>query len=123
MTTTSTHEAVLADVLTRWKTGVDAHQPADVAALFTNDAIFQGLHPYGVGPAAVAEYYASQPLGMVADYEILETRTPADGLVLGYMLVTFSFTDREPLAVNLSLVVTQVGDEWKISHYQVSKLG
>ena len=45
-------------VLTRWKAAVDAHQPEHVAALFTTDAIFQGLHPYTVGPAGVAEYQA-----------------------------------------------------------------
>ena len=47
---TSTDEAALLDaVLTRWKAAVDAHQPEQVAALFTTDAIFQGLHPYTVG--------------------------------------------------------------------------
>lgn len=119
---TTPHEAVLADVLASWKTGVDAHLPADVAKLFTDDAIFQGLHPYGVGPEAVAEYYALQPLGMVADYEVLETRSPADGLVLGYMIVTFTFPDRASIEVNLSLLLTREGGDWKISHYQVSKV-
>ena len=43
----STDEADMLDaVLTRWKAAVDAHQPEHVAALFTKDAIFQGLHPY-----------------------------------------------------------------------------
>ena len=38
------------------KAAVDAHRQEQVAALFTADAIFQGLHPYTVGPAGVAEY-------------------------------------------------------------------
>ena len=64
---TSTDEADTLDaVLTRWKAAVDAHQPEHVAALFTTDAIFQGLHPYTVGQAGVAEYYAAQPTGMTA---------------------------------------------------------
>jgi len=43
---TSTYEADMLDaVLTRWKAAVDAHQPEHVGALFTTDAIFQGLHP------------------------------------------------------------------------------
>jgi SnoaL-like domain len=55
----SADEADLLDaVLTRWKAAVDARRPEQVAALFTADAIFQGLHPYAVGPAGVAEYYA-----------------------------------------------------------------
>lgn len=122
MTTTLVHENALETVLSRWKSGVDGHKPQDVASLFTEDGIFQGLHPYGVGRADVAEYYDSQPLGMVANYEILETRQPAEGLVLGYMRAIFTFTDRDPIDVNLSLLLKQVGTEWLISHYQVSKL-
>ena len=118
----SAQEKTLEDILARWKTSVDAHQPDDIAALFTTDAIFQGLHPYGVGRADVAEYYESQPLGMVAHYEILETRRPAEDLILGYMRVAFTFTDRQPVNVYLSLLVEKVADEWRISHYQVSRL-
>ena len=33
----------------RWKAGVDAHEPAEVAGCFTEDAIFQGMRPYSVG--------------------------------------------------------------------------
>lgn len=122
MSIDSGHEEVLADVLLRWKTAVDAHQPDDVAALFTEDAIFQGLHPYAVGPAGVAEYYESQPLGMVANYEILETRRPAEDLILGYLRVEFTFTDGQPVNVYLSVLLKQVGGDWRLSHYQVSRL-
>jgi len=116
--------AALCAVLDRWKVAVDAHRPEDVAALFTEDAIFQGLHPYSVGRQGIADYYASQPLGMTADYRILQVRQPADGLVLGYMSVEFSFTDRPILPVHLSLLITREGDGdgWSISHYQVTKL-
>jgi SnoaL-like domain len=123
MSIDSTHATALEDILPRWKAGVDAHQPAEVAALFTEDAIFQGLHPYGVGPAAIAEYYASQPPGMVADYEVLETRGPAEGLIVGYLRVAFTFTDREPLNVYLGMLLEKVGGGWRIGHYQVTRLG
>ncbi|MET7733325.1 hypothetical protein ABZT02_18425 [Streptomyces sp. NPDC005402] len=122
MTTPVDDKAILSGVLDRWKSGVDAHQPARVAALFTEDAVFQGLHPYSVGRQGVAEYYESQPLGMKAAYRILETRRPADGLVLGYLDVEFSFTDRPTLAVKLAVLLTRAGDGWYISHYQVSRL-
>jgi NAD(P)-dependent dehydrogenase (short-subunit alcohol dehydrogenase family) len=88
-------------------------------ALFTGDAIFQGLHPYSVGRRGVADYYASQPLGMTADYRVLETRRLADDLELAYLAVDFGFTDRPPLHVNLSVIVRG----GSISHYQVSDLG
>ena len=122
MSISSAHENALEDILLRWKTAVDARQTAEVGALFTTDAIFQGLHPYGVGPADVAEYYESQPLGMVADYQIVETRLLAEDLILGYMRVAFTFPDRPPVNVYLSLLLKQTGGDWQISHYQVSRL-
>jgi uncharacterized protein (TIGR02246 family) len=122
MTTTAHDEKALTGVLDRWKAAVDAHQPERAAAVFTEDAIFQGLHPYSVGRPGVAAYYASQPLGMTAAYRIVETRRPADNLVLGYLDVEFSFTDRPALNVKLSVLATEVGDDWRISHYQVSRL-
>ncbi|MGW7418765.1 YybH family protein [Streptomyces sp. NPDC054813] len=122
MTTNTGDTAILSGVLDRWKAAVDAHQPERVAAQFTEDAVFQGLHPYSVGRQGVADYYDSQPLGMKAVYRVLETRRPADGVVLGYLAVEFSFTDRPPLDVKLSVLVTRAGDDWYISHYQVSRL-
>ncbi|MEU1166332.1 YybH family protein [Streptomyces sp. NPDC090075] len=122
MTTTTDDTAILSGVLDRWKANVDAHRPDRVAALFTEDAVFQGLHPYSVGRQGVADYYASQPLGMKAEYRVLETRRLADGVVLGYLAVEFSFTDRPPLDVKLSVLVTRVAQEWFIGHYQVSRL-
>jgi uncharacterized protein (TIGR02246 family) len=122
MISSTDDKAILNDVLDRWKAGVDAHLPERVAALFTEDAVFQGLHPYSVGRQGVAEYYDSQPLGLKAEYRILEMRHPADGLVMGYLDVDFTFTDQPPLAVKLAVFVTRVEDDWYISHYQVSRL-
>ena len=122
MPSTTDDKTVLHDVLERWRTAVDAHRPQDVAAVFTEDAIFQGLHPYGVGRDAVAAYYASQPLGMRAAYRILETRRFADDLVLGYLDVEFTFTDRDPVAVKLAVLARRQDDGWYLAHYQVSRL-
>jgi uncharacterized protein (TIGR02246 family) len=121
-TSTISNETALRDVLDRWKTHVDAHDPERVAAVFTEVALFQGLHPYTVGRRGVAEYYASQPLGMTAEYEILESRRLADDLVLGYLRVLFGFTDRPTLTVCLSVLARQTSDGWLLDHYQVSKL-
>ncbi|MEV0910762.1 YybH family protein [Streptomyces hokutonensis] len=115
-------ELVLRGVLGPWKAAVDAHDPEAVARLFTEDAIFQGLHPYSVGRAGVAEYYASQPLGMKAAYDVLETRRYADDLVLGYLDTEFTFTDRPPVDVKLAVLVRRLTDGWYIAHYQVSRL-
>ncbi|WCN79822.1 SgcJ/EcaC family oxidoreductase [Micromonospora sp. LH3U1] len=119
----SAEAQILRTVLDRWRSAVDAHEPDRVASYFTDDAIFQGLHPYTVGPEGVAAYYAAQPLGLTATYDIRETRRLADDLVLGYLEVDFGFTDRPTLTVHLGVIVRRVDDVWLISHYQVSRLG
>jgi uncharacterized protein (TIGR02246 family) len=119
---TTGNEDILRGVLDRWKAAVDAHDPERVASYFTEDAIFQGLHPYSVGRQGVAGYYDSQPLGMTAAYKILETRRLAADLVLGYLSVDFSFADRPTLTVYLSVLVRRTADGWLLSHYQVSRL-
>jgi uncharacterized protein (TIGR02246 family) len=116
------NEDILRGVLDRWKDAVDAHAPERVASYFTEDAIFQGLHPYSVGRRGIAEYYGSQPLGLTAAYKILETRRLASDLVLGYLSVDFSFTDRPTLPVYLSVLVKRTAETWSISYYQVSRI-
>jgi uncharacterized protein (TIGR02246 family) len=115
-------EQILRGVLDQWKAGVDAHEPQKVAQLFTEDAVFQGLRPYSVGRDGVADYYDSQPLGMTVTYRILETRTPADGLVIGYARADFAFPDRDTVSLNLGVVVSRRDDGWRILHYQVSPI-
>jgi hypothetical protein len=122
MTSTTDNETILRTVLDGWRAAFDAHNPQQAAAFFTDDAIFQGLHPYTVGPRGVADYYASLPLGMTATYRILETRRPADNLILGYLSVDFTFIDQPTLTVYLCVLIQPAPDGAKISHYQVSRL-
>ncbi|MFK4147049.1 SgcJ/EcaC family oxidoreductase [Streptomyces sp. NPDC004065] len=117
---TADTETVLRDVLDLWKEAVDGHEPERAASVFTEDAVFQGLRPYSVGRRGVADYYASQPLGLRADYRVLESRRLSDDVVLGYLAVDFSFTDRPTLHVSLGVVLRRTGDRWRINHYQVS---
>jgi uncharacterized protein (TIGR02246 family) len=112
-------EETLRGVLDQWKAGVDAHEPQDVAAVFTEDAVFQGLRPYIVSRQGVADYYDAQPRGMTVNYRILETRRPAEELVLGYVRAEFAYTDGHTVDLHLGVVVTD-GDGWRIMHYQVS---
>ena len=113
-------EAILRSVMDRWQAGIDAHEPVRVAAVFTEDAVFQGLRPYTVGRPGVAAYYDSQPAGMTVTYRVLETRRPATDIVLGYLAATFAFTDRPPLDLNLGVVLTNGGDGWRINQYQAA---
>ncbi|MEU7589288.1 DUF4440 domain-containing protein [Micromonospora sp. NPDC049230] len=113
---------ILRTVLDLWKSAVDAHEPDRVASCFTDDAIFQGLRPYTVGRAGVAAYYAAQPLGLTASYDIREIRRLADDVILGYLEVEFGFTDRPPLPAHLGVLLRRVDDNWQIGHYQISQL-
>ena len=107
---------VLDEVLGRWQKAIAGHRPEEVAALFTEDAVFQGLHPFSIGRAGVAAYYDSQPLGMTVAYTVLKARPVGPGVV-GWIEAEFGFTDREPLPVNLTVVLDGSG---QIAHYHVS---
>ena len=120
---TESHESILRSVVEQWKSALDAHEPERLAGLFTEDAVFQGLRPYGVGREVVAAYYESQPIGLKAEYEVVETRVFGENAVLGYLSVAFSFTDRPTVNVHLSVLLEHTADGWLIAHYQVSKLG
>ncbi|WP_327389772.1 nuclear transport factor 2 family protein [Mycolicibacterium stellerae] len=114
---------ILREVLDRWKAGIDAGAPQRIAEVFTENAIFQGLHPYSVGRQGVVDYYSAQPPGMTVTYRLLETRRPADDLVLGYASVDFAFPDRPTVDVYLGVLLERGDDGWRIGHYQVSRLG
>ncbi|MDT5245277.1 MAG: hypothetical protein QOD36_2653 [Mycobacterium sp.] len=113
-------EEILRFVLDQWKAGVDAHEPQKVAAVFTEDTIFQGLRPYIVGRQGVADYYDAQPREMTVTYRILETRRPAEELVLGYVRADFAFPDGHTVGLHLGVLVTHGDDGWRILHYQAS---
>ncbi|TCC64733.1 DUF4440 domain-containing protein [Kribbella pittospori] len=113
---------ILHSVLDQWKDAIVEHDPKRVASYFTEDAIFQGLHPYGVGRDTVTEYYDSQPLGLSPSYRILELRRLSEDLILGYAAVDFAFADRPTLSVYLSVVLRRTGESWLIYHYQVSRI-
>ena len=119
--TTPAAETVVHEVLDRWKDAVDHHDPQRVASVFTEDAVFQGTHPYTVGRAGVVEYYDSQPLGMTAHYQVLQTRNLAADLILGFLDVDFAYTDRPTLSVKLGVLLRRGADGWSIAHYQVSQ--
>lgn len=113
--------SVVVAVMDEWKVGIDAHDPDRVAASFTQDAVFQGLRPYGVGRAAVSAYYESQPAGMTVSYHVLESRTLTTDAVIGYLRATFEYVDQSPLDLNIGVALTKVGDEWLVAQYQASR--
>jgi uncharacterized protein (TIGR02246 family) len=111
---------ILRELLDEWKAGVDSHDPGRVAAVFTEDAIFQGLHPHSVGRQGVYDYYDSQPIGLTVDYRFHEARRPADDVALGYLLAEFGFADGKVIPLNLSVLATRGDGNWRLGFYQVS---
>lgn len=113
-------ETILRDVLDKWKAGVDSHDSGRVAAVFTEDAIFQGLHPHSVGRQGVYDYYESQPVGLTVDYQFHEIRRPAADVALGYLRADFTRPDGTVIPLNLSVLATLGTEGWRIAFYQVS---
>jgi uncharacterized protein (TIGR02246 family) len=111
---------LLRSVLDRWKAGIDAHDPQAVAAVFTGDAIFQGLRPFSVGRQGVVDYYDSQPAGMTVDYSVLESRRIGADAVLGYVAANFAFRDATAKDLRLGVLITRAGEHWQIAYYQAS---
>ena len=113
---------VVRDVMDQWKAGIDTQAPERVAEVFTEDAIFQGLHPYTVGRQGVIDYYSSQRPSMTVTYRILETRQPTDDLVFGYAKADFAFPGQTAVSVYLGVLVKWSEDGWRIAYYQASRL-
>ncbi|SBS76065.1 conserved hypothetical protein [uncultured Mycobacterium sp.] len=66
-------ESLLRGVLDQWKGGIDAPDPQSVAAAFTDDAIFQGLRPYSVGPRGVFAFHDRDPVELRLGVVVVRT--------------------------------------------------
>lgn len=113
-------DQVVREVMDRWKAGIDAHEPGRLAEQFTDDAIFQGLRPYSVGPQGVFAYYDSQPVGMTVAYRILETRRVATDAVLSYLHADFSLPDESTISVRIGVLIRRGDTGWRIGYYQAA---
>jgi hypothetical protein len=113
-------DGILRALLDQWKNGIDAHDPALVASVFSDQAIFQGLRPYSVGPQGVYDYYDTQPPGMTVDYQILESRRLSFDMALGYVAAEFAYHDRESVHLRIGVVVIRTSKDWQIVSYQAS---
>ncbi|GAA0485723.1 hypothetical protein Ade02nite_09300 [Paractinoplanes deccanensis] len=110
----------LRTVLDAWQKAIAAHDPAAVAELFTEDAVFQGLQPYAIGRPGIAAYYGSQPPGLTVDYRILSTRPLGDDAILGWLEADFTVGAEVRALLNLTVVLTHTSGDWRIAHYHVS---
>lgn len=98
-------------VVGRWVVAFNTHNPAEMAALFASDALFQGFGPEPlVGRDAVADYYKAVP-----DYRravsagVLHAYVIGDDVAGGFVDVTFRDPADWEARVYLSLVLQRAG--------------
>jgi uncharacterized protein (TIGR02246 family) len=116
-------DRLLTATLSAWADGIRAHEPDHVAAVFTEDAVFQGFDPaHVVGRAGIAAYYAKQKVGLRAAFHIIERRRVAADVLVAYLRVDFSPPDAAVIPVHLTAVLRLDDGAWLISHYHVSKI-
>jgi uncharacterized protein (TIGR02246 family) len=115
---------IVTETLDGWKNGIDQQRPADVAAQFTEDALFQGALPdYTIGRQGVEDYYARPALkGLRVEYRVREIRPLADGVVSAYVDPAFTRGDGTVLRYHLTVILKRADERWLISHYQVSPI-
>lgn len=111
------------DVLERWKSAFDNHQPDTMAALFTSDALFQGFGPkVTAGRDDVRAYYEAVPDNRSADVTVLHTYRIGEDTAGGFADVTFRDPTGWKAPVHLSLVLQFVDATWRIRQYHVSRI-
>ncbi|WP_407361056.1 YybH family protein [Microbacterium sp. LBN7] len=120
---TTAAAARIAPALTRWQQGIGAGDLDRIASAFTTDALFQGLRPeHSIGRAGVVEYYASQPVPLTVEYDVLRAHDLGDDAVVAYLGAVFHLEGREDVATHLTLVFDHSADDLLISHYHVSRV-
>lgn len=118
----STTESTLTALLQEWQTRFNTPDPAGAAALFTEDALFQGLFPEPVtGPENILGYYRRVPEGTHADVRVLHAYRGGDDWIGGLAQVVFRQHDGD-IPVRLSVIaVRTTAAAWLIRHYHVSR--
>jgi uncharacterized protein (TIGR02246 family) len=112
----------LGTLLQTSRTRFDAPDPEGAAALFTDDAVFQGLFPEPVtGPEKILGYYRRVPAGTRADVRVLAAYQRGDDRIGGLAHVVFQGPDGA-VPVRLSLIAVRADETWRIRHYHVSRL-
>lgn len=114
---------VLAGLLDAWQSAFDRHRPAEMASLFSTDALFQGISPsLRRGRKEIAAYYADVPEGTTARVGVLGEARLSERLVSGFADVTFTAPAGEDRHVRLSVVAEQRDEAWLIRQYHAALL-
>jgi uncharacterized protein (TIGR02246 family) len=117
----SAHD-VIAKLLSIWQQAFNDHRPAEIAALFTDDAQFQGISPrLRIGPEEITEYYANVADGARATVKMLHGNALNEGIVAGFADVTFTALTGECFPIRLSVVAQHSAEgAWLIRQYHAA---
>ncbi|ACZ89926.1 SgcJ/EcaC family oxidoreductase [Streptosporangium roseum] len=114
-----------ADVLDRllhdWQQAFNGHNPNEIAALFSQDALFQGISPQlRCGPQEIFDYYARVTRGTTAQVEVVSAVRLSQTIVHGFAEVTFIAPTGDLHLVRLSIVAKQAESAWLIHNYHAA---
>ncbi|MUN37392.1 SDR family NAD(P)-dependent oxidoreductase [Actinomadura litoris] len=112
---------ILTGLLDDWQRAFDQHRSADLGALFSPDALFQGVSPVlRQGTAEIVGYYSDVPTGTTAKVEVLGETRLGERLVSGFAEVTFTSPTGEHRPVRLSVVAENHDGTWLIRQYHAA---
>ncbi|WP_328290871.1 SDR family NAD(P)-dependent oxidoreductase [Nocardia aurantiaca] len=112
---------VVAEVLNAWETAFNDRRTTDIASLFTEDALFQGVDPdLRVGPAEISAYYDNVADGTTVTAKVRHAVRLGEETVSAFAEAEFTSPTGEPRQLCLSLVIQHVEDDWRIRQYHAA---
>ncbi|MEO3884465.1 SgcJ/EcaC family oxidoreductase [Nonomuraea sp. B5E05] len=112
---------VLTGLLHRWQRAFNEHKPAEIASLFSRDALFQGISPrLRRGPQEISEYYGRVTRGTTAQAKVLSAARLSQAVVHGFAEVTFTAPNGDIHLICLSVVAGQADGTWLIHQYHAA---
>ncbi|MDR8409847.1 SgcJ/EcaC family oxidoreductase [Nonomuraea sp. 3-1Str] len=119
--TGATAADVLAGLLDDWRRAFNGHRPAEMVALFSRNALFQGISPrLRHGPGEIFEYYDKVAPGTTAQVTVVSAARLEQAVVHGFAEVTFTAPTGDTHLVRLSVVAEQAGGTWLIHQYHAA---
>ncbi|MQY27765.1 SDR family NAD(P)-dependent oxidoreductase [Nocardia aurantia] len=113
--------ATIAETFAAWQAAFDDHRTADIASLYTPDALFQGMDArLRTGPVEIREYYDAVTAGTTVAVTVLNATPVAPGIVSGFADATFTHRDGEVRPLRLSVVLRRDSTTWRIAHYHAA---
>lgn len=110
-------------LLAQWQLAFGRRDIETIAALFAEDALFQGLSPALLaGRNAIRHYYENVPPNVRAQVGEINTTSLAPDTACGFAAVTFEIAGQAAKPVRLSMTVQRCNGQWQIKTYHVSPL-